>query len=163
MTSVEIREKTCCFTGHRAIPENQRAQVFARLLEEIEKKIQEGVLYFGAGGALGFDTLAELAVLSLKNKYPDVKLILVLPCPDQDKFWSEGDKAVFQSVVERADKVTYAERAYTKGCMHKRNRHLVDNSAHCICYLTQKSGGTAYTINYAREQGLDVVNIAYLP
>ncbi len=160
MTSVEMKQKTCCFTGHRAIPDKQRTQIFARLTEAIEKKIQEGVLYFGAGGALGFDSIAEFAVLNLKNKYPDIKLILVLPCPNQDKFWSEKDKALLQSVIERADKVTYAESAYTRTCMHKRNRHLVDNSAHCICYLTEDTGGTAYTVGYAHERGLDVVNIA---
>ena len=50
--------------------------------------------------------------------------------------------------------------AYTQGCMHRRNRHLVDHSSVCICYLTGSSGGTAYTVNYARKQGLEIINIA---
>ena len=37
--------------------------------------------------------------------------------------------------------------------MHKRNRHLVDNSSRCICFLTEKTGGTFYTVNYASEHG----------
>ena len=44
--------------------------------------------------------------------------------------------------------------------MHKRNRHLVDNSSICICYLTENSGGTFYTVNYAKKQGLTVINLA---
>lgn len=30
----------------------------------------------------------------------------------------------------------------------------------CVCYLTQKSGGTAYTVAFAREQGVPVINLA---
>ena len=45
-------------------------------------------------------------------------------------------------------------------CMLKRNRHLVDGSSVCIAYLAQEKGGTAYTVNYAKEHGLTVLNIA---
>ena len=44
--------------------------------------------------------------------------------------------------------------------MFKRNRHLVDNSSVCIYYLTKEDGGTAYTVNCARQKGLKVVNVA---
>ena len=49
---------------------------------------------------------------------------------------------------------------YTRGCMHKRNRHLVDNSSACISYLTENKGGTFYTVNYAKSKGVEVINIA---
>ena len=44
--------------------------------------------------------------------------------------------------------------------MQKRNRHLVDNSSLCISYLTSDSGGTAYTVDYAKANGLKVINLA---
>lgn len=44
--------------------------------------------------------------------------------------------------------------------MHKRNRHLVDNSSACISYLTENKGGTFYTVNYAKSKGVEVINIA---
>ena len=56
--------------------------------------------------------------------------------------------------------MVYTSQAYTAGCMHKRNRHLVDNSSVCVCYLTKDSGGTAYTVRYARKRGLEVINLA---
>lgn len=67
-----MKEKTCCFTGHREIPSGQRRKIFARTEEAIEGLIKKGYLYFGAGGALGFDTIAAFAVLKLKERYPTV-------------------------------------------------------------------------------------------
>ena len=61
---------TCCFTGHRRIPPEAVAPLRERLEAEIESLIRQGVRYFGAGGALGFDTLAAEAVLDLKAVYP---------------------------------------------------------------------------------------------
>lgn len=61
---------TCCFTGHRRIPPEAIAPLRERLEAEIESLIRQGVRYFGAGGALGFDTLAAEAVLDLKAVYP---------------------------------------------------------------------------------------------
>ncbi len=117
-------------------------------------------MYFGAGGALGFDTLAAQCVLSLRKRYPHIKLILVLPCTAQTKGWSKDDIAIYEEIKSQADKVVYTSHDYFRGCMFKRNRHLVNGSSVCIAYLTQEKGGTAYTVNYAKEQGLTVINLA---
>ena len=42
-------------------------------------------MFYGAGGALGFDTLAAQTVLDMKKEYPQLRLILVLPCEDQTR------------------------------------------------------------------------------
>ena len=122
--------------------------------------IAEGYLYFGAGGALGFDTIAAQTVLKLKNKYPDIKLILVLPCKTQTRGWKDKDVAIYEDIKEKADKFVYTSENYDRGCMFKRNRHLVDNSSVCVAYLTEDKGGTAYTVDYARKNGLRIINIA---
>ena len=122
--------------------------------------IEQGYRYFGCGGALGFDTLAAQTVLRLQKIYPEIRLILVLPCRDQTRGWKQADVAEYDRIMKVADKVTYTSEQYYSGCMHKRNRHLVDNSSLCICYLTEQSGGTAYTVNYARSQGLKIINVA---
>ena len=122
--------------------------------------IEQGYRYFGCGGALGFDTLAAQTVLRLREIYPEIRLILVLPCRDQTRGWKQADVAEYDRIMKAADKVTYTSEQSYGGCMHKRNRHLVDCSSLCICYLTEQSGGTAYTVNYARSQGLKIVNVA---
>ncbi len=68
------RQQTACFTGHRQLGE-PTAAVEYRLTKTVEKLIQAGYLYFGAGGARGFDALASEVVLKLKGQYPNIHLI----------------------------------------------------------------------------------------
>lgn len=158
-----MKNKTCCFTGHRELPTGwTRWRFNVKLEKAIVKQIKNGIQFFGAGGALGFDTIAAQAVLRLKKKYPDIKLILVLPCRDQASKWLAEDVEEYERIKAQADKIVYTSQEYTSGCMHKRNRHMVDNSSVCICYLTRKDGGTAYTVSYAKKRGVEVINIADL-
>ena len=131
-----------------------------RLKTILTDLIENGYQFFGTGGALGFDTLAAQTVLDLKTSYPHIKLILVLPCLSQADSWRSHDQEIYEHIKMTADKVVYTSCEYSKGCMHKRNRHLVDNSSACICYLTEKTGGTAYTVKYAKRKNLLVINAA---
>lgn len=155
-----MKNQTCCFTGHRKIPLDQLESVTQRLRDAVIASIKDGYLYFGAGGALGFDTLAAQTVLDLKKDYPQIKLILVLPCKTQARGWKQEDIEEYNRIMKAADKVVYTSQDYYNGCMHKRNRHLVDNSSLCICYLNSNTGGTAYTVDYAKSVGCRVSNIA---
>ena len=114
-----------------------------------------GVATFLAGGALGFDTMAAQEVLRVRGeRFPHLRLVLVLPYVGQESQWSQRDAAVYRALLRQADEVVYTAKAYTRGCLFLRNRYLVDHSAHCVCYLQRDTGGTAYTVRYARERGL---------
>ena len=138
----------------------KKRKIEKKLEETLYQLIQEGYRFFGAGGALGFDTIAALTVLELKKKYNDIKLILVLPCKNQTRGWSDKDVSIYEKIMSQADKVVYTQEHYDRGCMFKRNRHLVDNSSVCVCYLTEAKGGTAYTVDYAKQKGKRIINIA---
>ena len=157
---MDMRAKTCSFTGHRSLNGAEKLKVAVRLRKAIKELVKQGIVFYGVGGALGFDTLAAQTVLDMKKEYPQLRLILVLPCEDQTRGWRSEDIAVYEDIKRRSDKVVYVSREYTPNCMHRRNRHLVDHSGTCICYLTRDSGGTAYTVDYARRKGLHVINIA---
>ena len=152
--------KRCCFTGHRDIPAGKYVKTMQLLRQHILRLYTEGYTVFNAGGALGFDTMAAQAVLKLKETFPQVQLHLYLPYPRQSEKWSKADKAVYEHILQHCDKVTYAAPEYTPGCMNNRNRALVDNADLCIAYCTETTGGTVYTMNYALDNGVDVVNIA---
>jgi len=154
-----LKNHTVCFTGHRKIPPEQADALARQLRSTLIRLVEEGYIYFGAGGALGFDTLAAQTVLALRAEYPQIKLILVLPCISQTRGWSAHDIKIYEGIKNKADKVVYTSQEYTRGCMHKRNRHLVDNSSVCICYLTEATGGTAYTVDYAQTKNLTIINL----
>lgn len=155
-----MESRTACFTGHRELPTDDLPEISKRLEDTLVKLIEQGYRYFGAGGALGFDTLAAQAVLRLRERYPQIRLILVLPCLNQTRGRLQADVDIYEGLKRCADKVTYTSESYFRGSMQKRNRYLVDNSSVCICYLTKLTGGTAYTVDYARRSGLRIINIA---
>ena len=157
---MQANSHSCCFTGHRDIPEDERASIQKRLEAEVINLILQGVTDFYAGGALGFDTMAALTVLDLKRDFPQIRLNLALPCKEQTKGWTDTDTKIYDRILQRADTVVYVSEVYSMGCMHKRNRYLADHSGVCICYLKKSTGGTAYSVGYAKQKGLTVINIA---
>ncbi len=154
-----MREITCCFTGHREIPAEKYMYLKGRLDEELEGLIKSGFKIFCAGGAKGFDTVAAMSVLAAKENNPEIKLVLILPCPEQADRWNEIDKLNYEEIKRRADEVTVVSEHYTRFCMQQRNRALVDSASVCICYLEKNTGGTAYTVNYAKKSGLKIINV----
>lgn len=160
MIKDNVFEKTCCFTGHRNIPFGRARHISKCLEKTIEDLLEQGFIYFGAGGALGFDTLASKAVIKVRKRYPEIKLILVLPCKTQADSWACADRQTYEEIKVQADKVVYISEEYTKGCMLERNRHLVNSSSVCVCYLTKDTGGTSYTVKYAKQKGLRIINLA---
>ena len=159
---MKMDELICCFTGHRTLEKRHLSRLPDRLSGILKEKYREGYRVFRAGGALGFDTVAALSVLDLKRDCPDVRLELMLPCRDQAAKWGDTDVQIYYSIIERADSVIYASENYAPGCMHKRNRMLVEGASCCVAYFntakTERSG-TAYTYEYARDRGLELINV----
>ena len=154
------RSECLCFTGHRVIPFALRKKVESLLNHSLRQSYEEGKRVFLSGGALGFDTLASLAVFRLKSVYPDIKLVIAVPCRSQSSRWSTHDREVYRFLLSHADQVIYVSEEYFLGCMQKRNRFLVDHADQCMCFLTQCKGGTWYTVSYAYDRGLKINNLA---
>ena len=91
----------CAFTGHRVLEKNFDEQIVKNY---ILKLIGRGVDKFYCGMAKGFDLVCGNCVLELKKQYP-IKLIACVPCPFQDKYFSETDKLLYRHVKNGADEV----------------------------------------------------------
>ncbi len=151
-----------CFTGHREIVKSSAQAIPSCLKALLRHLIASGARTFLAGGAMGFDTVAALCVLELKEEYPDIRLELILPCRDQTKMWNELNRSVYDSILRRADRVEYLHERYTQSCMHDRNRRLVELCDVCVAYCIHSGGGTAYTVAHALSRGKELINIAEL-
>ncbi len=154
--------KSVCFTGHRNVKET--AELKNSLINQLVKLINEGAADFYAGGAVGWDMLCEKAVIGLREKYPHIRLRLILPCPaeEQTERWSESDKREFMGLLSAADTVEICSEHYFDGCMKLRNQRLVDLSDVCVCYYNEsnKRSGTGQTVRMAERQGKVIVNLA---
>ncbi|MBQ9988959.1 MAG: DUF1273 family protein [Clostridia bacterium] len=154
-----LRPKTACFTGHRHVAPGDVRMLRQKLIDTVIGLYKRGYRYFGAGGALGFDTMAAQTVLDLRKEYSDIRLILVLPCGDQSREWTVTQRGEYERIRGLADKEVVLFRTYNEGCMQARNRHLVDHSSVCITYCRRATGGTVYTRNYAVRQGLELIDL----
>ena len=152
--------KVACFSGHRRLPQDC-TELQTNLEKAIVELIERGVVFFGNGAALGFDQIAAETVLRLKEDYPHIRLVMVLPCPpeQQSSYWNDEQKKRYYKILGQADKVRILSPQYTEKCMLDRNRHMVDNSAYLICYLREQRGGTFYTVNYAERKGLNILRL----
>lgn len=154
--------KSICFTGHRLV--NNPTAVNMRLEAVLEQLINDGAEDFYAGGAIGFDTLAERAVLRLRRKYPQIKLHLLLPCcrADQTAKWQAAQIEMFDKISAAANTIEYTSQRYSSNCMRIRNARLVEQSEGCVCYYTRSSSasGTGQTIRMAENKGIPIINVA---
>ena len=154
-----MNNQTACFTGHR----NLKTQFVVEIESEVKKVItdltKQGVKQYLSGGARGFDLLCAQCVLQLKKEFPNIQLIMILPCRGQTRGWDGKDSALYQDVLAHADKVICLAKEYYDGCMLDRNDYMIQNSDYCIAYLIQNRGGTAYTVRKAKANGLKVYKI----
>ena len=139
----------CAFTGHRELP---RDFSYSLLKKQVEQLIKEGVSNFYVGMARGFDLSAAKAVLSLKKKYPQVKMIACIPFYNQEKYYTPSERRRYASYIKKADEQVVLCEHYRKGCLHERNRYMADRADVLVALLRENTGGTAYTVGYFKKK-----------
>lgn len=159
-----MKSKKVCFTGHRYVKESPELDSSLRgLLIEL---IDDGADVFYAGGAVGWDMLSAWTVIALRERYPQTRLHIILPCPEEDLTakWSENDKMELMSLLSAADMVERCSEHYYDGCMKVRNQRLVDLSDVCVCYYNQndKRSGTGQTVRMAQKKNIRIINMLEL-
>lgn len=155
-----MRNKTCCFTGHRILQESEQT-ISNKIRREVLNLYDKGYLYFGVGGALGFDTIAAETLFRLRDcEGLKIKIILVAPFKGYNNLWAKEEKKKFDVNITKYDKVVFVSSVASKDAFLARNRHLINYSSVCITYLIDEYSGTGYTIKYAIKEGLNIINIA---
>lgn len=145
-----IPPKICAFTGHRELGKEFSKTSLKKTLETL---IKNGVNVFYNGLALGFDTVVCETLISLKKKYPQIRIIGCIPCENQDKYFSIFQKEKYQSLLQKIDEtVMISSSSYYSGCMQKRNRYMCDQADVLVAYLKKETGGTAYTVKYFQNK-----------
>ena len=161
------RAHSCCFTGHRPMKlpwgMNERDPRCTALKLELAARLEAiyalGYRHFLCGMAIGCDMYFAEAVLALREVHGDVTLEAAIPFGDQPGRWDEAQRRRYNSLIDRADKVTVLQIGYTSDCMMQRNRYMVDRSSLLLACFDGRPGGTMNTILYAERSGVKTVVI----
>ena len=110
--------------------------------------------------AWGFDLAAARMVVKLKSVNPDVALVAVEPYGGFRSLFKGDDAVLYDEILMAADDQVVVGEVAGVGSLMARNRYLVDEASRLVAWWNREKGsGTAYTVGYAKRQGVMVENI----
>ena len=149
----------CSFTGHRVIKGTHETKLADLIARAINYAYGRGCRDFYSGGAIGFDTYAAREVLRFRASHPDVRLVMLLPCVDQDARWSYAQRREYRRMLGDADEISYVSEKYTDTCIKERNYRLVRECDILIAYMSNERSGTGQTVSMAKKLGREIYNL----
>ena len=127
--------------------------------QTVTRHIAEKSGFRFCGMAEGCDLYCAEAVLALRERHSEVTLEAAIPCPTQADGWSEAQRERYRRILEQCDYETMVQERYTRECMQRRNRYMVDHSDLLIAVHDGLPGGTRYTIEYALRRGVNIIDV----
>ena len=155
-----MKEKTCCFFGHRKI--NETEELKSKLKEIIEKLIvDEKVDTFLFGSKSRFNSLCLELVTEIKEKYPHIKRIYVRA---EYPYISDDYK---KYLLESYEDTYYPENIIGSGraAYVERNYEMINKSLFCVVYYdepnspTARKSGTKIALDYAVRHKKAIINL----
>lgn len=141
-------DKICCFAGHSDI--YNKDNIYQKLLPATEELIlKEGVNIFRVGNYGDFDALSAKAVRALKDRYPHIKLELIIPYLTssineyKEQYYNNYDSIIIADIPEKTPKSLRIIKA---------NQYMVRNSDFLLCFVERSFGGAFKTLEYAQKK-----------
>ena len=123
---------TCCFFGHRKVP--NAVEIKNKVYKEVENLIaKKDVCIFLFGSKSEFDDLCHEVVTELKGKYPHIKRVYVRSAFQHIPDWYEEsllkhyEDTYFPEHMENAGRASYVER----------NQEMINKSDFCVVYYDE--------------------------
>ncbi len=140
------------FFGHRDAPSSVYEDLVAIITDLVEK---QKVTRFYVGDKGGFDYMAQRALRTLSQTYPQIRYAVVLAYLPFDKSadpWSdERDPTLFPEGMENVP---------PRYAIEKRNRFMVEQSDIVVTYVKRSHGGAAKFKALALRKGKTVIELA---
>lgn len=137
----------CALTGHRILGGDYDETA---LCYELEDLIKEGYDTFRCGMARGFDWEALQALIRLKQKYR-IFIEACIPYAGHEESFPKREQKNYLEALGWCDRVRVMYENYCDGCFLARDRYMVEGADLVFAYCNKKTGGTAYTVNYAKK------------
>ena len=135
------------FCGHSQLYGDP--EIENRLKNEIEELILKGADEFFLGGYGQFDNLCAKCLKTLKEIYPHIKSVLVIPYLEKSYPTFLYDETLYPPL----------EDVPKRFAIVKRNEYMVEKSDVIISYVTRTYGGAYSTLNYAKRKKKTIINL----
>ena len=135
------------FCGHSKIVDKEAVR--ERLTSEICNLLSSGYTTFYLGGYGDFDLMAASVLREMKDSYPSIDRVLVLPYLDR-----KYDEKLYDSTVYPP-----LESVPKRFAISKRNEWMVEQADVVIAYVTHDWGGAVKTLEYAVRKKSQIINI----
>ena len=161
--------KKVCFIGHREV---LYSQVKERLILAIKNEIDSGCRFFTMGTHGEFDSLALAKCRKFRNIYKDIEIEVVLTSYHKvenkllESYKNEDGeiKMIHENFNFYDDVKTIMydiEDIHFKKQITESNKQMINGCDTIICYVDEKKykSGAKTAMNYAKKQGLKIINI----
>ena len=132
------------FCGHREVHKPEKVKNW--LEEVVDRLIHEGADTFYLGGYGQFDALAAEVVREKKERYPQIRSVLVLPYLDRNYDASAYDETLYPPL----------ENVPRRYAILRRNEYMVDNADVVVAYVAYSFGGAYKTLRYAEKKNKQI-------
>jgi len=138
---------TVTFCGHGDI--QYGSEIKKKLYEMLENLINQGADEFLLGGYGNFDMMAAHTVRDLKEQYPNIQSVFVMPYLNREYDTALYDETIYPDI----------EHIPKRLAIIKRNEYMVDAADVVIAYVEHGWGGAAKTMMYAIKKGKQIVSL----
>ena len=133
------------FCGHREVHEPEKVKGW--LEEVVDRLIHDGADTFYLGGYGQFDALAAAVVHEKKERYPQIRSMLVLPYLGREYDASAYDETLYPPL----------ENVPRRYAISKRNEYMVDHADIVVAFVIYSFGGAYKTLCHGERKGKRVI------
>lgn len=144
-----MKSKSCFFIGHREAPES----IYPELAQTVEQLIGQGVTDFYVGHYGNFDRLAARAVIAAKQRYPEVRLTMLLPYHPAER------KVALPAGFDGSLYPPGMENVPRRFAIARANRWMVEHCTHLVAYVTHPASNAGKVVEWGRIKDKKVIEL----
>ena len=137
------------FCGHGDIPTEESDVLKEKLRKTVIELIEGGAREFLLGGYGDFDKMCAKTVYQLKDEYPHIKSVLVIPYLDREYNMSLYDISEYPPI-----------NTPRRFAILKRNEYMVEQADAVVAWVRYSFGGARKTYEYAKRKKKKIINLA---
>lgn len=149
---------TVSLFGHREI---NQLYVVEKKLETIIHRLISSKEYvnflIGRDGEFDFIAASVIHRIIKERDYGNASLTLVLPYMKAE--YRDNEQA-YLNYYDEVEIYPESAKVHFKAAIQIRNRNIIDRSDLVICFVEIKKGGAYQSLQYAKQTGVQMINIA---